>query len=76
MATAATERLRNYLEAFHALGAAQQPGWLCALRDRGFARFCEVGFPTTRNEDWRFTNVSAIAQTPFQLARDARGSTL
>jgi Fe-S cluster assembly protein SufD len=74
MATAATERLRNYLEAFHRLGidAASQPAWLRALRDRGFARFCEAGFPTTKNEDWRFTNVNAIAQTPFQLARDAR----
>ena len=28
------------------------------------------GFPTTHDEDWRFTNVSAIAQTPFQLARN------
>ena len=76
MATAATERLRNYLEAFHQLGtdAARQPAWLWALRERGFARFCEVGFPTTRNEDWRFTNVNAIAQTPFQLARDVRPS--
>src|SRR5690348_12064939 len=76
MATAATERLRNYLDAFHQLGAdaAYQPAWLGALRERGFARFCEVGFPTTRNEDWRFTNVNAIAQTPFQRARDARHS--
>ncbi len=76
MATAATERLRNYLEAFSASGTdfAQQPAWLRALRERGFARFCEAGFPTTRHEDWRFTNVNAIAQTPFQLARDARRS--
>ena len=37
-----------------------------------FARFCEVGFPTTHDEDWRFTNVSAIAQTPFRLARNGR----
>jgi Fe-S cluster assembly protein SufD len=76
MATAATERLRNYLDAYHALGAqaSRQPAWLRGLRERGFARFCEVGFPTTRNEDWRFTNVNAIAQTPFQLARDPRRS--
>jgi len=73
MATAATERLRNYLDAYHTLGAnaSRQPAWLRGLRERGFARFCEVGFPTTKNEDWRFTNVNAIAQTPFQLARDA-----
>ncbi len=76
MATAATERLRNYLDAYHMLGAnaSRQPAWLRGLRERGFARFCEVGFPTTKNEDWRFTNVNAIAQTPFQLAHDARRS--
>src|SRR5580704_3030776 len=76
MATAATERLRNYLDAYHTLGAnaSRQQAWLRGLRERGFARFCEVGFPTTKNEDWRFTNVNAIAQTPFQLARDARRS--
>jgi Fe-S cluster assembly protein SufD len=76
MATAAIERLRNYLDAYHTLGAnaSREPAWLRGLRERGFARFSEVGFPTTKNEDWRFTNVNAIAQTPFQLARDARRS--
>jgi Fe-S cluster assembly protein SufD len=38
------------------------------LRQRAFTRFCQAGFPTTHDEDWRFTNVSEIARTPFQLA--------
>src|SRR5262249_9115984 len=42
--------------------------WLRDLRESAFARFCEVGFPTTHDEDWRFTNVSAIARTQFELA--------
>jgi Fe-S cluster assembly protein SufD len=42
--------------------------WLRKLREDAFARFCQIGFPTTHDEDWRFTNVSAIAQTPFRLA--------
>jgi len=33
-------------------------------------RFGETGFPTLRDEDWRFTNLSPIAQTPFRLARN------
>ena len=37
-----------------------------------FARFCETGFPTTHDEDWRFTNVSAIAQTRFPARRNGR----
>jgi Fe-S cluster assembly protein SufD len=48
--------------------AALTPRWLSDLRDAGFARFCETGFPTIRDEDWRFTNLSAVARTPFVLA--------
>ncbi len=38
------------------------------LRRRAFDRFLELGFPTTRHEEWRFTNVAPIADTPFRLA--------
>ena len=44
------------------------PAWLSSLRQRAAARFAEVGFPTRRDEEWRFTNVSPIAETPFTLA--------
>lgn len=73
MAIATTERLGNYLDAFSEFNVRneRQPAWLRALRERGFVRFCEAGFPTTKNEDWRFTNVSAIAQTSFELADGA-----
>jgi len=37
------------------------PAWLEELRSRGAARFAALGFPTVRNEEWRFTNVSPIA---------------
>ena len=50
--------------------AGRDPEWMQSLRRKAFARFCEVGFPTTHDEDWRFTNVSEIARTPFRLARD------
>ena len=65
----ATEQLRTYLDSFTELQKrlAAQPVWLRHLREDAFARFCEVGFPTTHDEDWRFTNVSAIANTPFEL---------
>jgi Fe-S cluster assembly protein SufD len=47
---------------------SHQPSWLIALRREGYTQFGETGFPTTHDEDWRFTNVSAIAQTRFVLA--------
>jgi Fe-S cluster assembly protein SufD len=48
-------------------GAAAPP-WLRDLRGKALTRFAEVGFPTTRHEDWRFTNIAPIAETPFRLA--------
>lgn len=68
-----TERLGNYLEMFDQLGkgTAGQPGWLRELREDAFTHFCQTGFPTTKDEDWRFTNVSSISQTRFNLSPDA-----
>jgi len=44
---------------------AKHPSWLFPLRKAGIARFAELGFPTTRHEDWRFTNVAPIVKLPF-----------
>lgn len=38
-----------------------------AMRRGAISRFAELGLPTTRQEDWRFTDVSAIAKVPFEL---------
>ena len=72
--TATTEQLGNYLEIFGELEkrTARQPAWLRSLRQDAFARFCQAGFPTTKDEDWRFTNVSAISRESFHLALEAR----
>ncbi|MDX6459180.1 MAG: SufBD protein N-terminal region, partial [Acidobacteriaceae bacterium] len=32
--------------------------WLKQLREEAFERFRAIGFPTTHEEAWRFTNVS------------------
>jgi Fe-S cluster assembly protein SufD len=72
---AATQQLESYLESFsefEKLAVGRALPWLRDLRRDAFARFCEAGFPTTHDEDWRFTNVSAIAQTPFRLTRNGR----
>ena len=69
----ATQALQNYSESFDGLeksAASRELSWLRKLRQDGFTRFGETGFPTTRDEDWRFTNLSAIAQTHFRLVRN------
>ena len=44
---------------------------LGTLRARGFARFSEVGLPTTRLESWRFTNVGPVTQRRFAVPAPA-----
>lgn len=64
-----TRETNAYLTDFDALGSeARQPAWLQGLRDAAMARFADLGFPTTRQEDWKYTNVAPIAKTPFRLA--------
>jgi Fe-S cluster assembly protein SufD len=38
-----------------------------ALRESARARFMEMPWPTTRTEDWRFTNVAPILEMPLEL---------
>jgi Fe-S cluster assembly protein SufD len=51
------------------------PRWAQDLRERAAARFATLGFPTTRDEEWRFTSVAPIASTEFVPAPDASGVT-
>jgi Fe-S cluster assembly protein SufD len=48
-----------------------EPGWLAALRADALAAFGESGLPSTRLEEWRYTNVTPLAKIPFEVA--ARG---
>ena len=58
-----------YLEKFRRFETqASQPQWLLPLRKAGLARFSELGLPTLHDEDWRFTNIAAIAKLPFKPA--------
>lgn len=64
-------QLDSYLDAFAELAreSAGAPAWLRDLRETAFARFSAVGFPTTRDEDWRFTNLAPLTRASFRLAR-------
>jgi Fe-S cluster assembly protein SufD len=42
------------------------PEWLQRFREEARERFSATGFPTTRLEEWKFTNVAPIAKTTFR----------
>src|SRR6185295_3403437 len=41
---------------------------LARTRQDALHRFVSLGFPTTRDEEWRFTSVAPIAERTFTLA--------
>ncbi|MEX2617693.1 MAG: Fe-S cluster assembly protein SufD [Alphaproteobacteria bacterium] len=48
--------------------------WIEALRRGGFDRYRALGLPTPRSEQWKYTNLRALARIPFAPA--APGSTV
>jgi Fe-S cluster assembly protein SufD len=55
----------HYLAEFMRLSASPagvQPPWLARIRESAINRFYELGFPTTDQEDWRFTDTTPIAE--------------
>jgi Fe-S cluster assembly protein SufD len=69
MATAL--RSKNYFDAFSELEKVRQaaePLWLRHLRAEGWDIFNSSGFPTVRDEDWRFTNLAPLTRTAFRRA--------
>lgn len=43
----------------------QNLAWLTALRQQALTKFSAQGFPSLREEEWRYTNVSAIEKKLF-----------
>ena len=55
METQFTEQFKNFL-------AGESNGEMRRLREDAFARFAELGFPTLKAEDWKYTNAAPIAK--------------
>ena len=58
-----------YAEAFRELQKrtdAQEPSWLKRLRENAFERFEELGFPTTKHEEWKYTTLAPLAKMKFE----------
>ncbi len=50
-----------------------EPRWLRDLRARGAAQFAKVGFPTTRDEDWKYTSAAPIAELDVRALQEPGG---
>ena len=59
-----------YQDAFRALQKSRggETSWLDRLRQNAMERFGELGFPSVKEEEWKYTNVAAIARSNFRPA--------
>jgi Fe-S cluster assembly protein SufD len=58
-----------------ASGTAELPDWLEPVRRAALDRFAGTGFPTSRDEELRFTPIGPIAQTSWRPAPQAAAIT-
>lgn len=64
--TPATEARERYLAGYRTFASeGEVPAWWRELRERAIARFEATGFPTTRQEEWRFTSVAPLVETAY-----------
>ncbi|HVS83586.1 MAG TPA: Fe-S cluster assembly protein SufD [Pyrinomonadaceae bacterium] len=71
MSSQLVKQSSSYDTAFRALrektGNAE-PSWLRRMREDSFAHFERVGFPSVKEEEWKYTNVAPIAKLQFAPA--------
>jgi Fe-S cluster assembly protein SufD len=66
----------NYVAAFRELTNRRcdyEPAWLGQVREHALTRFESVGFPTVRDEEWKYTNVASITKPRFTPASVSPG---
>ena len=66
-ASPSVEHYRREWREVHASLPGAGVGWVERARRDALDRFCERGFPTQRDEDWKYTSVRPIERRAFRL---------
>jgi Fe-S cluster assembly protein SufD len=45
-----------------------EASWIKLLRENALEHFEQLGFPTTEEEEWKYTNIASVAKTRFEPA--------
>lgn len=54
------------IDAWAKARAASDPAWLAALRSEAAARFAALEFPTTRDEEWKYTSIAPLLKNAYR----------
>ena len=70
MVTEIVNQTNSFQQAFRELQDREpttHASWINRLRENAMARFEEVGFPTIKDEEWKYTNVAPIIKKDFTV---------
>ncbi|MEM7263264.1 MAG: Fe-S cluster assembly protein SufD [Planctomycetota bacterium] len=56
---------QSYLDQFQTRTSDGEPAWLSDRRKASIAAFGELGFPSRREENWKYTNLAPFAKKSF-----------
>lgn len=68
--TVANSLFGQLTSTFQELEATNEPSFLRTLRQEAFARFQKEGFPTVKNEEWKYTNIHPLVSKTYLLNED------
>lgn len=66
--------VQPYVEAFKARPRPAEPAWLTQRRESAIRRFSELGWPTRKQEAWRFSDLRPLQRAPFPPTSTAGGA--
>lgn len=71
----ATEVKNSYLSAFpdwEKTALTKDPFWIRDAREKALAYFKQAGFPTSKDETWKYTDLENFYKIPFSLTGDSQ----
>lgn len=69
------DKIESYTEGYKQLKSkkfSDNPQWLKDLREGASHEFSTIGFPTVKDEDWRFTNLAPISRNKFHIVEEGK----
>src|ERR1700752_749290 len=60
--------LKQFREQFERIQAGSNDNGLGTIRQNAFSAFSKLGIPTTKNEEWKYTRISTLFNTNYDIA--------
>jgi Fe-S cluster assembly protein SufD len=67
-----TDFVQSLRASFALLNERPFGGSIRPLRESAFARFAELGLPTTQDEEWKYTSLAPLARVRFEPAAETK----